>query len=167
MKADAIIDHILEAEGGYVDDPDDSGGCTSFGITRATLSKWRGYEVDCREVKRLPKDEAREIYRQRYIEDPKFDELPAHLQSLMVDSGVQHGTERAIQWLQKAARVGQDGIIGPNTLAAINDANVAGLYKQVLAQRMVFYGEIISADHSQARFAEGWLRRLQPFVEGA
>lgn len=168
MNAEDLIDEILEAEGGYVDDDADRGGCTNHGITRETLSKWRGREVDCDEVRELTRDEARDIYRKRYIRDPGFDQvLDADLRALLVDSGVQHGPQQAIEWLQEAAGTTVDGIIGPNTLAEVREADPRELYLQVLSRRIRYYGAIISNDHSQARFALGWMRRVTQFVEEA
>jgi lysozyme family protein len=168
MTSDQILDHLIAAEGGFVDNPNDRGGCTKYGITLATLRDWRGDStVDCDAVRDLTEAEAREIYRDRYMERPRLSELPAELQALMVDSAVQHGRRRAIQWLQEAAGTTADGIIGPVTLEVVHDANRRGLYRRVLARRAVFYGEIISNDHSQAVFAEGWMRRLRPFIEEA
>lgn len=167
MTPDAIIDEILAAEGGYVDDPDDRGGPTHFGITQATLSEWRGEQASRQDVRALTEDEAREIYRHRYLEEPRIDELPARLQPLLVDSAVQHGTGLAVRWLQEAAGTTTDGVIGPVTLEAVRDAPVPDLYRQVLAKRIRYYGWIISNDHSQARFALGWMRRVSRFVEEA
>jgi len=168
MTPDQVLDHLIAAEGGFVDNPNDRGGCTKYGITLATLRDWRGdYGVDCDAVRALTETEAREIYRARYVEGPKFDELPARLQPLMVDSAVQHGRRRVIKWPQEAAGTTADGVIGPVTLDAMHDSHIAGLYRQILARRAVFYGQIISNDHSQAVFAEGWMRRIRTFIEEA
>jgi lysozyme family protein len=168
MTPDQILDHLIAAEGGFVDNSADRGGCTNYGITLSTLRDWRGDStVDCDAVRALTEAEAREIYRDRYMERPRLSELPVELQALMVDSAVQHGRRRAIRWLQEAAGTTADGIIGPVTLEAVHDANRRGLYRRVLARRAVFYGQIISNDHSQAVFAEGWMRRLRPFIEEA
>lgn len=165
MTKDDIIDHILEVEGGYVKDPDDRGGCTKYGITRETLSEWRGYDCSCHEVDVLTEPEARAIYRDRYIERPRFDDLPSRLQPLMVDSGVQHGPDQASKWLQEAAGVKADGVVGPVTLEAVRDANIDGLYRQVLAKRIRYYFAIIANDPPQAKFANGWANRVTRFLE--
>ena len=41
MTIAQMLDQIIAAEGGYVDDENDAGGATNFGITQATLTAWR------------------------------------------------------------------------------------------------------------------------------
>jgi lysozyme family protein len=164
MKTDEIIDEILSAEGGYVDDPADRGGCTNFGITLATLAEWRGGEVDCEDVRALTETEARDIYYNEYIQRPGFDRLPREIQPLMVDSAVQHGPRAVIKWLQKAVGAAPDGVIGPQTINAVMGSDLEHVHNSVLAKRVRFYGAIISNDHSQARFAEGWMNRVTKFL---
>jgi len=164
MGVDAIIDGILEEEGGYVDHENDAAGPTNFGITQATLRWWRGHEVSTEEVRNLTQAEARNIYEHQYVYGPNIHRLPMHLQSLMVDSAVQHGADRAIKWLQEAAGTVVDGIIGPNTLDEVNNSNIEGLYRQVLGKRIRFYFSIIHDDPSQAVFANGWGNRVTKFI---
>ncbi len=171
MSTEEIIDDILAAEGGYVDDPDDRGGCTKYGITIGTLSEERGEEVDCEAVRHLTEDEARSIYRHKYIHVPGFDQIRdqgpwAVLRELLVDSAVQHGASKAVEWLQEASGAAVDGDFGPNTRGAVNSSDPTRLYNEILAERIRYYGEIISNDHSQARFALGWMRRVTQFVGG-
>ena len=69
-----IIDDILEKEGGYVNDPDDGGGPTNFGITLETLKEWRGdFTLTADDVGFMDIGEARLIYEHRYIEEPGFN----------------------------------------------------------------------------------------------
>lgn len=168
MSTEAIIDRIIAAEGGYVDDPADSGGCTNMGITIETLRQWRNMVVDCEDVRQLTEDEARAIYRNRYIEDPKLDEIrDPKVRELLVDSAVQHGPGKAVEWLQAATGTTVDGIIGPVTLEAVSHSHPRFLHDAILAQRIRYYGAIISNDPSQARFAEGWMNRVTGFLEEA
>jgi lysozyme family protein len=155
-----IIDHILIREGGYVDHAADKGGPTNYGITQATLSQWRG------NVRTLSRDEAKRIYRKRYIEDPGYLAIASdQVRSLVVDCAVNHGVSRATKLLQQAAHVFPDGKLGPVTVAAVNRMTPAALYRRVCAQRARLYGEIITKNPSQAVFAAGWMNRLAEFVE--
>jgi len=163
-----LIDEILVREGGYVDNEADRGGCTNFGITRATLTRWRSSEVSCEKVRNLSRDEARRIYWYLYIQEPGFDAIgDPGLKELVVDSGVQHGTERATKWLQRAAGVTPDGVFGPQTEQALRDASPGQLFIDVLARRNQFYFNLIAGDHSQAVFAGGWGARISKFVRKA
>ena len=163
-----IIDAIIRREGGYVDHPADRGGATKYGITLKTLESWRGEPVTAEDVRDLDQSEARRIYERLYIQGPGFDRIAGRrLRELAVDCAVNHGPSQAARWLQAAAGVKADGIFGPKSLAAINEANETASFKSVLASRCRFYGRLIASDPSQAAFAAGWTTRLAEFIEQA
>jgi lysozyme family protein len=115
------------------------------------------------EVKALDKNEARTIYRARYV-DPFVWVTGPKLRALVIDSAVNHGVSRATKWLQEALGVTPDGKAGPVTKHAMLQAQNQVVYRVVLRRRIVFYGSIIKNDPSQAVFAEGWARRVAEFV---
>ena len=167
---DAILDEVLRREGGYVNHPADRGGPTNFGITAATLGDWRrlGHAATAHEVAALTTDEARAIYRQRYVADPGFEAVTHQpLLALLVDAAVHSGPKRAVEWLQTALGVTADGILGPRTRAALMSADPVVLYRRVLATRLRFLGRMITKDRRQAAFAAGWMARLAEWVEVA
>jgi lysozyme family protein len=167
---EAILDEVLRREGGYVDHPADRGGPTKFGITAKTLGEWRrlGRAATANEVSELTPDEARAIYRQRYVVDPGFEAVTDEtLLALLVDAGVHSGPKRAVEWLQTALGVTADGILGPRTRAALAQADPVALYRRVLATRLRFLGRLITKDQRQAAFAAGWMARLAEWVEVA
>lgn len=168
MVVRATLDRILIREGGFVDNPADRGGPTKYGITLNTLSEHLGRPASTAEVEALTETEALTIYRKRYISDPGFDSIsdPA-LFDLVVDSAVNHGPSRATKLLQGAVGTKPDGVIGPETLRGLSLTPPAVVRRRVLAARVRLYGRIISADHSQAVFAAGWLNRAAEFIEEA
>lgn len=162
------IDRILAREGSqYTNRPSDRGGPTKFGITLATLAKYRGHPVTAADVEALTVDEAFAIYLKAYIDDPDFEHIDcADLRDLLVDAGVQHGPGRAIRWLQKAVGgIAVDGILGPISLNAINAGNSHAWYVRVAARRLQFYGALITSDPTQAANAAGWMNRMAEFVD--
>lgn len=168
MTSDEIIDAILLREGGYVAHPSDRGGHTNHGVTQAVLAEWRGRPVTVDDVRNLTVGEARELYRDRYIAKPGFltienQQLRAHA----VDCAVNHGPANAVKMLQKAVRVFADGHLGPQTRAAVNRMDAGALYRRLCAERVRFYGQIITRDPSQAVFAAGWMNRAAEFIEGS
>jgi len=182
FTTESIIDAILRREGWprYTDRPSDRGGPTKGGITLATLVAWRRRSVIAADVAALDEAEVRAIYRSRYIEEPGFAKIAdAALRNLVIDSGVNHGVSRASVWLQEAVNelagrpvLKADGKVGPATLAAVNGADAAGLWRSVFAQRMRFYGELVTGDarkrgrtEDQALNAAGWLNRLAEQME--
>lgn len=168
MDTNTIIKNLIRREGGFVDHPADRGGPTNYGITQQTLSEHRGYEVTVDDVRNLTEEEAWDIYVERYINDPNFHQI-AHpaLLVLIFDCAVQHGQVRAAMWLQQAAGVNDDGMVGPVTLDAVNSQPGEQLYRRVLADRCRFYGKLITRDPSQAAFAHGWANRVAEFIEAA
>lgn len=166
-RGERIIGAIILREGSrYTNNPVDMGGPTKYGITLATLARFRRRKVTPEEVEALTEQEARAVYRELYINLPNFNKITNEpLAELLIDSGVQHGAERATRWLQEVLGVKQDGVLGPITQGEANTADPAGLYRQILAIRCRFYGRIIERNHSQATFAAGWANRLAEFIE--
>ena len=58
----------------------------------------------------------------------------------------------------------QDGVIGPQTLNAIRRMGAAKVNNLLMAERIKFMGKIVSSDHSQAAFINGWLNRALEFM---
>jgi lysozyme family protein len=159
----AMIARVIRREGGYVDDPRDSGRCTCWGITRATLADWRGGPVSCGQVRALTVDEAMRIYEARYLR-PWVAIADPRLRDLLFDSSVQHGSSRVASWLQQACDLEDDGVWRESLIADANAGPVSEIYRAVLRRRVVFYGDLISGKPSQAVFAGGWLRRVAEYV---
>lgn len=161
MTDDDIIAGIIEREGGYVDHPLDKGGPTKFGVTLAALSRYRMTSVSAEDVKQLSVTEAKALYRQDYIVRPGFDLIEdERLRSLVIDAGVNHGTEAATRMLQKAVGVAVDGVFGLNTANAVKKASPTKLWLCMMGERLSFYGRIITNKPDQAVFAHGWMNRM-------
>jgi lysozyme family protein len=151
------IDLILSNEGGYVDDPQDPGGATNYGITRATLSAFRGRVVTKDEVRSLRVDEATTIYRQNYWNTVRADELPAGLDLAVFDCAVNSGPKRAALLLQQALGLKQDGIIGPVTLEAAAICRVAETIARYDGLRLAFLARLTTFP----TFGKGWRKRVE------
>ena len=129
MSFDACFDATLGIEGGYVDDPSDSGGATKYGITER-VARAHGYRGDMRA---LSEAEARQIARSQYWDTLSLDVIDALSSAIareMFDTGYNMGVGTVGGFLQRALNVfnhrGQDypdmvvdGLIGPMTIAAL------------------------------------------------
>ena len=151
---DEIIELTLEHEGGYVNDPNDLGGETNFGIAKRFYP-----DVD---IKNLTKEGAKEIYRTDYWNKNKVDNVSDDLKHIFFDMCVNQGKSRAVKILQKAtnakgAKLTIDGGLGPATLGAIEK------YKPELARvrsyRVLHYANLVFKKPEQERFWFGWFRR--------
>jgi len=160
-----IINAIIEREGGFVDDPEDRGGATKYGITQDTLSRWLGRAATRDEVKSLTKTNAYDIYLHFYLLEPNFHEIRnMHLRELLVDCGVNHGTSRAARWFQEAVGVERDGVIGPKTMGAYILLNENLVFYRVCAIRIKFYAGIVAHTPVQVKFLRGWINRATEFL---
>lgn len=130
VEIDALIEALIDREGGFVDHPADKGGPTCFGITEA-VARAQGYRGVMRA---LPREEAASIYRRLYWLRPRFDEVGNRAQRLaaeLFDTGVNMGPAVAVTFLQRALTalnrncadyqdLVPDGRIGEQTLAALD-----------------------------------------------
>lgn len=152
----AALAFVLRFEGGYVDHPADPGGATNMGITRASLADWRGKPVSKDDVRSLSRVEAGAIYRARYWDAVRGDELPSGVDLAVFDLGVNSGPSRAIRLLQRAVGVAEDGRLGPLTLAASHRADAARLVASLCGLRRDF----LRAMPTFAVFGRGWMARI-------
>lgn len=125
MTIPALLDGILVREGGYRNKAGDRGGPTNWGITLKTLEAWRGRPCTAADVQQLSQDEARHIYQAEYVEKPGFLQVACMpLREQLVDFGVNSGQATAIRHLQRVLGLPDDGILGPQTLQAVNHADL-------------------------------------------
>lgn len=144
-KFDKLIPIILRNEGGYVNDPNDSGGETNYGI-----SKRRYPHID---IKNLTKDKAIEIYKEDYWAE-EFDDIEDDNAALHIfDMCVNAGQYRAVRMAQKVAHCYEDGLIGPATIKAIN--NSVGFVDHYKAARIRYYQAL-----DKPRYIKGWINRV-------
>jgi lysozyme family protein len=130
ISMDDAINQVIGIEGGYSNNPKDSGGETNWGIT-VDEARRAGYTGPMRS---MPRDVAVRIYKSKYILEPKLDKLwtleQARIAYEVFDSGVNCGTQTAIKWLQTGLNalnregndypdIAVDGSIGPATLGAL------------------------------------------------
>lgn len=153
---------VLAQEGGYSDHPDDPGGATMMGITQATLATWRGAPVTKADVRALTRDEAAALYRARYWNAVRGDDLPAGLDLAVFDFAVNSGASRAVRALQRTLGVSVDGVVGPETLAAANARAPSESIRTLCAARLAFLERLSTFPV----FARGWMRRIHA-VESA
>lgn len=146
---------VMKWEGGYVDDPDDPGGATKWGVAMNRLGRVLGIR-DKEDLRGLTKKWVRRVFRARYWRRCACDELPSGIDLAVFDSAINQGQTRAAKLLQRAARVKADGMIGPRTLAAVRRADPHELLVDFMARRALHYSGLAKL----WKYGFGWFRRL-------
>ena len=150
---DDIIQKVLEHEGGYVDDPNDTGGETKYGISK------RAYPDE--DIKELTIERAIQLYFKDYWTRYRVADLPNRIRHIYFDMAVNMGGGRATKILQEACnsknsyKIDVDGGMGKNTIKA--SANLEDF--RLRAYRVMFYAELVMKKPNQERFWVGWFRR--------
>ncbi|MFK7880507.1 holin-associated N-acetylmuramidase [Roseobacter sp.] len=174
---------IVEREGGFVNDPDDPGGATNFGVTIHTMRTLgidldRDGSVTISDVRALSKDLAVEIFEKHYFEKPLIALLPPALHATVFDMYVNAGSN-AIKILQRLLRemghdIAVDGALGPQSIAAAQAAYVQA--SQHLADaygiaRRNYYFRIADRRNASRKYARtrrggkgGWIKRAEEFI---
>lgn len=155
-RFDIALAEILRHEGGWVDHPKDPGGATNRGVTLATLSEWLGRTATKAEVKALTVADVAPIYRERYWNVVKADDLPAGVDLMVFDLAVNSGPGRAAKFLQEVVGAAADGQIGPATLAKVAALHPLAVIDGMAQRRERFYRGLNTFD----TFGRGWMKRL-------
>jgi lysozyme family protein len=147
---------MLKSEGGFVNHPSDPGGMTNLGVTKATWENWVGRESDEAEMRGLTPEKDEPLYKKKYFDAVRGDELPMGLDYLMFDFAVNAGAGRAIKTLQTAVGVTPDGGFGPMTMAAVQAVDPNELIERFSQAKEDFYRSLTTF----ATFGKGWLNRV-------
>lgn len=151
------LDLVLHHEGGYVDHPKDPGGATNYGITKKVYEVFLGRSCTKQEVKDMMLGEVAEIYRRKYWDKIRGDDLPSGLDWAVFDFAVNAGVSRSAKTLQGFLSTPIDGIIGSGTLQAIKNypTSLKGVVEVFTAQRSAFYRSLKNYE----TFGRGWDKR--------
>ena len=174
---------IVKREGGFVNDPDDLGGATNYGVTIHTMRRLGldldgDGDVDTSDVRRLTRDQAVDIFLQHYFERPGIARLPEALHETVFDMYVNAGSN-AVKILQRLLNdmgetLSVDGAIGKMTVAAAHRCadkapdHIADAYG--IARRN-YYFAIADSRPQNRKYARtraggkgGWIKRAEEFI---
>jgi lysozyme family protein len=153
---EAALKAILHHEGGFVNHPKDPGGMTNLGVTKKVWEEWVGHEVDEKTMRGLTPEIVGQMYKVKYWDKIKGDDLPSGVDYVVFDAAVNSGPGRAAKWLQACVGVEPDGGIGPKTLAAVNAFDASQLVQDYAKRRLSFLMDLKHWD----TFGKGWSRRV-------
>ena len=157
------MEMLLEHEGGYVDHPDDPGGETNHGVTRAVYEQHVGRQVMDGEMKSLVQEDVYPIYEEEYWNRAHCDDLPSGVDWAVFDWAVNSGVSRSARALQEIVGAEPDGHIGPMTIQAVHDMLPEDVVVKMHSTRQEFYEGLSTFD----TFGRGWSRRNDETLEAA
>jgi len=178
-----IAEEIVSREGGFVNDPDDPGGATNYGVTIHTMRRL-GLDltgdgvVGVSDVRALSKDQAVDIFSTHYYDKPRIALLPEAVQASVFDMYVNAGGH-AVRILQRLLRqmgydIAVDGVLGPQTARAAKDASDPdglGLRDAYGVARRNYYFRVADRRPASRKYARtraggkgGWIKRAEAFI---
>ena len=160
---DLCLSKLLSHEGGYVNHPKDPGGRTNLGVTQAVYEDWVDRPVTEQEMRDLTVEDVGPIYKKKYWDRVKGDDLPSGVDWCAFDWAVNSGSGRPSKAIQRAVGATADGAIGPNTLRAVADKDPKEIIEYVYRVRQTFYADL----KTFATFGNGWTRRNKETLEQA
>jgi len=178
-----IAAEIVAREGGFVNDPDDPGGATKYGVTLATMRRLGldltgDGKITAEDVRRLNPAQAEKIFVEHYYRRPGIGALPEALQASVFDMYVNAGAN-AIKVLQRLLSdmgfdCAVDGAVGPQTVRAAQMAFEAApghLADAYAIARRNYYYSLADARPASRKFARrrdggkgGWILRAEEFM---
>lgn len=186
---DAAFASGMRNEGGIANNPIDKGGLTYKGVACNYWPKWAGWRYVDQVIAATtmqPKYDIASYYTWAKYVNNKLAAIPA-LQKLVVDfyranfwnanrygeiedqkvatwcfdRAVNCGSGAANKMLQRALGIPDDGAVGPQTIKAVNAADLASLIPKLMEQGETYYSRIVERDPSQQQFLAGWLKRVK------
>jgi lysozyme family protein len=148
---------MLQSEGGFANHPSDPGGMTNLGVTKATWENWVGRQSDESEMRSLTADKVEPMYKKKFWDAVRGDELKVGIDYLMFDFAVNAGAGRAIKTLQTSIGVPADGGFGPVTMAAMKSYKPVKLIERFSQAKEDFYRSLNTFEV----FGKGWLNRVE------
>jgi lysozyme family protein len=174
---DEAFQLTMKSEGGYANNPHDTGGETYKGISRKNNPSWSGWHTIDSVKAAHPASlntalaqqaelqvQIKHFYQVNYWDVNQTGGIhDQQLANQVFDTAVNCGTGSAAKFLQQAAGVKVDLQVGPVTLAAVNSADAKTVYSKFIGFRKQYYEHIIANNPSQQQFRASWFSRLPDY----
>jgi lysozyme family protein len=154
---DRALAAVLREEGGFVNNPKDPGGATNRGITIANYRRYVDPQGTVADLKAITVEQAGTIYRKHYWDKVSGSVLPAGVDLAVFDLAVNSGVGRAIDFLQEVTGATVDGVIGPETMAAVKRMPADDLVRKLMFRRLRF----LEGLKIWPTFKNGWQKRIE------
>ena len=160
---DQSLKLVLKSEGLYSNNPKDPGGETMMGVTKNAWSTWLKRPIADGEMAKLTVADITPFYKALYWDKSYCNQLPTGIDYMVFDASVNMGVGQSIRLLQKSLGCVPDGVIGANTMKAINDADAKTMIDKFSAQKELFYRSL----GTFPTFGKGWLARVEQVKQAA
>lgn len=177
---DKSIEVVLENEGGYVNDPNDTGGATKYGISLRYLRGLGDVDndgfldgdinhdnvVNSEDIKDLTQGLAKDFYKEIWQANKYWRLNDQYIATKLFDLAVNLGARQANKLIQRAVKAASnvdlldDGIIGEKSIKAINECMPLILLAALKAQADSFYRNLSDSKPQYKKYINGWLKRL-------
>jgi lysozyme family protein len=156
---DRCLELMLKHEGNFVSHPQDPGGMTNLGVTKRVWEEWVGRPVSEKEMRNLTPKMVAPLYKRKYWDACRADELISGLDYAVFDVSVNSGVGRAIKLLQSVVGATPDGGYGSITNALVKKAEQepTKLVEDYCAKRLDFLQSL----KAFPVFGKGWTRRVE------
>ncbi len=170
-KLEPLAKFILSFEGGFVNRKNDRGGATNRGVTIATW-KAQGYDkngdgvIDVKDLKLISTEDAVNIMRKNYWNRWRADDIQDQSIANALVDWVWSSGRNGIIIPQQLLGVKADGIVGSQTIKALNQQNAQAFFARLQKRRLQYIDNIIKADPVQREHKNGWCRRINSIHYG-
>lgn len=160
MNFEKAFEILIGHEGGYTDNPKDpgnwTGGKQGVGVLKGTKFGIAANTYPDEDIKNLTVPRAKYLYLRDFWNKLSLDKLPECVRFDLFDAAVNSGVKQSAKFLQRAAGVADDGVIGPATIAAANKIDPEQLDSRISGYRLLFLTDLkVFPD-----FGKGWVRRV-------
>jgi len=160
LTFDTAFERLIGHEGNFTNDRNDRGNWTTGVIGKGSL-KGTKYGISAMtypnlDIKNLTLQQAKQIYKRDWWDALSANKIDPAIVFQVWDFAINAGMSTAKRKLQSAVGVADDGIIGPLTLKAINDADLNDLLMKFNAERLTYYTKLSTWD----RYGKGWTNRV-------
>jgi lysozyme family protein len=159
-----LVPKILQWEGGFVNDPVDRGGTTNKGITIATFRTVFGKDKTVEDLKALTDEQFMIVLKRYYWDRWRADEIVNQSVAEILVDWVWGSGKWGIIIPQRILNTDDDGVVGPITIAILNEWDQVRVHDRIKEARYSFINELILNHPEQERFRKGWKNRINSYL---
>lgn len=158
---ETCLREVLRHEGGWSNHSEDPGGITNLGVTKATYEDWVGHPVTEKIMRGLTVENVKPLYKTKYWDALRCDDLPYGVDLCVFDFGVNAGPNRAVRYLQRMIGAKEDGILGPHSLSLMNQF----VRERGKIEAVTIYQDMRREYYKLLKtfptFGKGWMKRVR------